>query len=375
MCWQRLQAGYSRPGLCAVLALILTMPGCGGGSDPAPSEAESSAESRPRSSTSKKTSSGGSKSAGSASDTKNIDGIPLDVYFDNPLQIAADDRTVGQPAGASGAANAGAQMAAASGTSAATPAPAAPEPAPAAAKPAGGSAAWNELMPADLLQEEMKAIRNELSQRLTNFGTYGKSYLEIPVYGATIAVLADAARQHSEDIAWKDQAAVIRTLGGQMMSITSSAAAKNKTAYEEVNGAYLKICEILDKNKPDGLPEVPEEFAMAELAPMNYLMKRLDRSREWLTSNAGSEAAFSSKADAARREVAVQLVIAEFMVTESYGYSDDENFGGYVSKFREALKGMGKAAVDKNFADWDANRSKSSQQCDECHTTGGYRSG
>jgi len=370
MCWQRLQAGYSRPGLCAVLTLILAVSGCGGGGAPAPQEAESAAENKSRPSSSKKTSSGGSKSAASASDTTSIDGIPLDVYFDNPLQIAADDRTVGQPAGASGAANAGAQMAASSGTSAATP-----EPVPAAAKPAGGSVAWNELMPADLLQEEMKTIRNELSQRLTNFGAYGKSYLEIPVYGSTIAILADVARQHPEDIAWKDQAGVIRTLAGQMMSITSSAAAKNKTAYEEVNGAYLKICEILDKNKPDGLPDVPEEFAMAELAPMNYLMKRVDRSGEWLTSNAGSETAFSSKVDAARREVAVQLVIAEYMVTESYGYSDDENFGGYAGKFREALKAMSKAAVDKNFADWDINRSKANQQCNECHNTGGYRSG
>lgn len=345
--------------VCAVTLLLAT--GCGGGSSEAPStdKGSSSSTSSTEKSSSKSagsTSSGSTLSTGKESTTREIDGIPLDVFYDRPLEVAADSRTGGTAPGLTTA-----QTTATAETPASEPT--------ADSAPKAVDVSWSELIPAEQLNDEVRFLRNEMQSRLTNMGGYKKSTLELPVFGSAIAFFAEVATRHDGDISWKENAKYIRVLGTRIAEVTSSAQAQTRNSYDEVNDAFLTISEILNNNTPAELPEVEEEAPdFADFADMTYLMKRLERGQEWLQTNTGSESGFTDKRATALRETAVMAALTQSFYSENYGYADDEEFTGYLDLLREAGTGMHKAVEEKDFAKYDELRSQAGQQCTQCHS-------
>ena len=348
----------------SLVTMLFAVPGCGG--DNKKSETAG---------TSKKTPKGKSKSGGlkKTSTTQEEDegpravgGIPYDVYFDNPLAEASDQRLITgggatTPGGTDGTMNTG------GGTT--TPAPAEPEPEPVAASSDGPD--WTELISPEELLSEIQAIRNDLNSRMVNFGAYKRATLEIPVFSSTLAFLADIARRQDGDIKWKDKAHFIRALAIEMADITGGQAAGVKKSYASVNESFLNICDILDGNDPPELPDVEAEADFADFVEIGYLMKRLERGEQWLLNNVGSEDGFTEKGALAQREVSLFAAISESFKSEGFGYGEYEDFSGWTDEFRDASRGMHKAVDAKAFAEFDGLRSVLSQKCTQCH--GVYR--
>ena len=340
----------------SLTAMLAVFSGCGGGD-----KKKADTDGGSTKSTTKTSSTGsGSKKASSKSETDerpSIGGVPLDVYFENPLEVASDQRLVG-------------------GT-ATTPGPGpgedpgpGPDPMP---KPEPETVAasdgpnWSELITVEELLGEVKSIRNHLNSRMVNFGAYKRSTLEVPVFGTTLAFLADIARRHDGDIKWKEKAHFIRALAIAMVDVTSGPTSGVKKSYDAVNESFLKICDILDSNDPPDLPETEVDVEFGDFAELGYLMKRLERGEEWLMTNTGSEAGFKEKGDLAKREASVFVAISSSFTAESFSYNEYEDFVEWAHGLRDAAKGMHKAVDAENFDDFDALRSQMSQQCTQCH--------
>ena len=356
----------SRSTTCGVVlsALgLLVASGCGGGSPESTDTGNSGSSSVSKSS---KSSGSASKSGGKQSDggesggQRTIDGIPWDVFFDRPLEVAADSRTGGTtPAIAANSAD----TAPTGGTPEAEPA------ADTAAKPTSKEVSWSELIPAEQLNEEVRFLRNEMQSRLTNMGAYKKAVLEMPVFGSAIAFFAEIATRHEGDISWKPNAKYIRVLGSRIATISSGSDSQTKNSYDEINNAYQTINEILNNNTPAELPEVEEGTPdFSEFADMFYLMKRMERGQQWMQTDTGSENGFNDKAATLTREVAVMVALTQAYYAPGYGNADDEEFIGYLNKLRDAGLGMRKAVEEKDFAKYDELRSVANQQCTQCHS-------
>lgn len=364
----------SRAGLALSLMSLLTISaGCGGGDKPKLESTSTSSESGSTGSGSSTDSAANSKSSTDSSDTDRrptIDGIPLDVYFENPLQVASDQRTAGGTGTAVAAVNAGTADAAMTpdGSDTVTTEP---EPEPPAA--GGGSINWTALITQEDLESEVQSIRNDLNSRLTNFGAYKRAMLEIPVFSSTLGFLAEIARRHDGDIKWKDKAHFIRALAISMSDVASSSTGGVKKSYDEVNEAFLKISEILNNNEPAELPEVDVEADFVDFVEMGKLMQRLKRGEQWLLTNTGSEDNFKENGALAKRETSVFALISEAFATEGFGYNEYEDFVGWTYEMRDAAQKMNKAVDAMNFTEYDTLRSTISQKCTQCH--GVYRNG
>lgn len=351
----------------ALAAMVCAMPGCGGDKKKTEtaSNSEKSPKSNPKSGSSTKSTTTKTEDEG----RRTVGGIPFDVYFDNPLAEASDQRLVaGGPAGTDGGMT--------DGSTTTPPATTITEPEP-EVKPAVAASTdgpnWSELISDQELLAEIQSIRNDLNSRMVNFGAYKRSTLEIPVFGSTLAFLADIARRHDGDVKWKEQAHFIRALAVKMVDVTSSSTAGVKKSYDAVNESYLKICDILDGNSPPELPEVEAEADFVDFVEMGFLMKRLERGEEWLKNNTGSEDSFNEKGPLAQREVSVFAAVSESFMTEGFGYNEYEDFADWANGMRDAAKAMHKAVPAKAFNEFDAARSKISQSCTACH--GVYRNG
>ena len=348
--------------LFVAAGLAFSFAGCGGDSeDGSDGDAEAS---KPGKDGGKQSASTGGSSKKGSDERPNVDGIPIDVFFPEPLAVAAESGEVvasTTPAGPG------------PGTTPTETVETPEEPAPAA----GGTIDWKDVISPDIIKGEMKSIRLQLQQRLSTLASYNSSYLEIPIFATTLSLLAEVARRHPDDISWKENAKFIRALGVEMTEVCASSGARGRKSYDVVNGAFLKICDVLDNNPPAELPETEEETDFLSAADMGYLMKRLQRGMEWMQNNAGSEDAFKENAELALREVSVFAVIAQAFADESYGYGDDEEFTGHAFEMRDAASGMFKAAdetgTDFNFDTFDTLRSKVDQKCTQCHMT--FRTG
>lgn len=248
-----------------------------------------------------------------------------------------------------------------------------PDPEPPAAVASADGPNWSELISAQELLDEVQSIRNDLNARMVNFGAYKRAMLEVPVFGSTLAFLADVARRHDGDIKWKDKAHYIRALAITMSDIAGSSTGGVKKSYDEVNEAFLKISEILNNNEPAELPEVDVEADFVDFVEMGYLMKRLERGENWLKNNTGSEDSLAEKMALAQREVSVFAAISQSFTSEGFGYAEYEDFVKWANGMRDSAKAMHKAAPAKAFSEFDEARSKISQSCTACHSV--YRNG
>ena len=339
---------------CLVLSLVLaaawSLPGCGG-SDPATGGG------------------GGGQAAGGGAAAgvpvgaqpiiRTIGGkqwigeVPRDIYFDDPLSVAADKRPVG------GAAVAGT-----------------PTTDPAAGKSAGKSTEpdtppatasagdWKTVIGIEPLKTEVKAIRNSLTGHLQNVGKFNSGLKAIPSEGATLAVLASVAASHSGEVSWKKNAKFIRDLAGQMLT---EKLARGRKSFEQVKTPFETIVEILDGGNPAELPASKDQAAFSDVAEFGYLMQRMDRGFKWIQGNARDEESYKEHAVKIRHEAAVMGVLARVIKEEGYGWNDDEDFVKHADAMLDACLSVEKAVSSEAFADYDKAITKIDQLCTQCH--------
>lgn len=287
---------------------------------------------------------------------KMIDGIPYDVWFDNPLAVAGDQQAI-TPVALPG------------NSVAATPANTTPaaEMKSAGTQPsaAAGGIDWKTIIPMPILDLQVKDIRNRLTKNMQSVGTYNTTYLELPTFASTLAALAGIATEHSEDIGWKKNAKYLRDLAA---SISSKQLSRGPKSYREVQVPYEQMIVILNGSLPAGIPDSVDKKPLSEVAPMGDLMKRADIASKWLKSNVGNADSLKSEKEKVIEEAHLLAAIAKIITTEGYGYVDDKGFLGHANPMTEASLQMVEAAKADNFPEFDKGLTRVYKACTECHS-------
>lgn len=337
--------------LCFLLTGIL-IAGCGDSGSDETTNSDNPAGSTPSSDASSST----DRVVAAVDSRPNINGIPLDVYgTDFSASSGTSDSDTAVVATEDGNMDT---------DSTTEPAPAEPE------SVAGDKLVWSELISAATIESEIKKVRNDFASKLTSLGTYNSSYLEIPIYGSTMALLAHIATEHDGDIGWKEKAPYIRILAGEMVAMTSSNQARGRGGFTKTNEAFLKICDLLDGNDPPELPELTEVGDYNDVAELGYLMKRVEKGSAWFNTSVGSEENFKENIDAVQREAELFVVMGTAFNFEDYGYGpadNDPEFAGYAEAMRSAAKAVSEAAKSGNFDEYDIQKSNIGQACAQCH--------
>ncbi len=338
---------------------IAIFTGCGG-STPAPAPAQPQTAtpdpSKPAAQVVQNTQSQAPAVEEKKDDRKMIDGIPYDVWFDNPLGIAGNNQAVA-PVSLPGATVAGSAN---------------PAPEKMKAADGGGSAAettggvdWKKIIPMPILESQVKDIRNRLTKNMQSVGTYNTSYLELSTFTSTLAALAGIATEHPEDVGWKKNAKYIRDLSA---SFSEEPLMRGAKSYRKIQIPYEQIIDILNGSAPAGLPDSPEKKPLSDVASMGDLMKRADIAYNWLKSNVGNANALKSEKEKAIQEAHILAAISKIITTEGYGYFDDEGFLNYANPMAEACLKMVEAANSDNYTQFDEGLSRIYKSCTECHS-------
>ena len=343
---------------CLVLVLVLAaaclLPGCGG-SEPAAGEGGPGGQAA-----------GGKAAAGvplgaqpvirTIGGKQWIGEVPRDIYFEDPLSVAADKQAVGAAGGDAVAGSPMSDPAGGKGVGEASES----DPLPATASEGD----WKSVIGIEPLKTEVKAIRNSLTGHLQNVGKFNSGIKEIPSDGATLAVLASVAAAHSGEVSWKKKAKFIRDLAGQMLT---EKLARGRKSFDQVKNPFETIVEILDGGSPAELPESKDQAAFSDVAEFGYLMQRMDKGFKWIQGNARDEESYKEHAAKVRHEAAVMGVLARVIKEEGYGWLDDEDFVKHADAMLDACLSVEKAVAAEAFADYDKAITKIDQLCTQCH--------
>lgn len=291
--------------------------------------------------------------------------VPLDVFFDQPLQVASNTTALGgMPSANMPVVDTGgfSQPTADMGADTASVA-AANDPAPDVATAETDN--WAEMLPAKNLLDEVNQTRNFLKSALQSVGTYNNAMLSIPGKAASLAVLAEVAANHPEDISWKEDAAYIRNLAKKM---TESDLQRGKKDQSRLQLLFENIADTLNRSRPAGLEEPSADDSYSDVAEMRLLMMRMAESERRMKNEAGSESTFTSKKEMVQHEAMIMASLTKIIAKEEYGYGDDPEFVGYAQKVIEACDTIRDSADTGTFSTYDLALSKISTNCQECHS-------
>lgn len=290
-----------------------------------------------------------------------IGDIPYDVWFEDPVAVANNERPVGGETSPPGESEPS-PMPDSSGGDASTP----PED-PASDEPADFWAAtdWPDLIPAAVVESETKRIRNRLRQFLQTLGKYNAHYQEIEVDGVTLAALGTIAHHHPGSVNWKEQALVVRDLG---TAIADASTSLGREAYETAQQPYESLAAILRGSRPSGVSGPDPDAGLLFTVYRTGVMKRMERAHNRLSKNINTESAFREDPETVLHEASLLGALGRLASHPEYPSAEEEKYQEYAGDLVEASLEIKQAVQNESFTKYDQALDRVQKSCAACHS-------
>jgi len=291
--------------------------------------------------------------------------VPYDVFFDDPLSVAAEGK--GKASSTESPARESTPKTSSGGATSTIPPTSSHESAAVDPKKRASDRAdndWKRLVDIDVLDAETKRIRNDLTAQLQSISKYNGHYKEIAVSGATLAAVAGIVAEHPDAASWKKDAAIVGVLGAQ---IHDASKALGSPAYQATKTPYEQLIDVLDGNVPAGIKPPEARRAFAQVANRGGLMQRMDRSFQWLKKSVSTGAQLKKEGTRALHESEMLAALSRVIGVGHYDSGEDAKYQGHSDELRKAAESI-VAAVKSDDANAFGNAmTRVQKRCDACH--------
>jgi hypothetical protein len=352
--------------VCAWLVLPI-IAGCDGGdaeeTNNNTEETDSDDNAEPLSNAADEDNNGGSNSRISDNDSDEgdedvqwIGDIPYDVYYDRPLEVATNTQTVAVTTpGDTGSPDPGET-------------PVEPEPMenpmPMSTANSSGAIDWEQTIPIEILNEEVKQIRNRLAANLQTVATFNREQEANAMDAVVLSAMAAIAIEHPGELNWKDKAPQIRDLANVIFVNSSTTGREPFGLCQE---AFEQIQTMLDGGPaPPDVMSDPARHPM-EVADRYDLMQRFDQTSTHLKSNVNSEARLKEEAPAVVRDLSVLAALATLISRDGYVFAEEDQYQAYLATFRESVMASRTGAQLESFEQFSQGLAGIQKACNDCH--------
>lgn len=281
--------------------------------------------------------------------------VKADVFFDNPLVIASDGtqfvmtpQSVEQPANATGDDPPMTDTTTDEGSTAA---------------PSAGDIDWSKLISAELLQDEIKQVRNRLTTNLRTLGNYNRNIDSIASDGIVLSTLAMIVQAHSGDINWKEKAPNIRNLS---YDIYMNAEGTGRSSFDATEKPFVKVMTLMDGG-PAPKEEVEAVVPFSDIADRSSMMQRIEKAANWLQKDVVSESDMVDKQSDIRREAAVLATLGTIVSLPEYDSAQEEDYKKFIKQLIDNSVAASEATQTDNFEAYQTAISAVHSACGACH--------
>jgi hypothetical protein len=294
--------------------------------------------------------------------------IPYDVFPDVPSD--AEAIAAGRAAAVKAPPKVGGTDAMVASTAGETPVPVEPPPAetpeakPAAPPPSasGGSGAnWDQVLPAEDLQKEIAAVRNDLTEKLRTVGSYNAAFEAVGRDGWLMSALATIAKEHPAPISWKGNALLARDAS---VALANAATARGRQNFNDAQLASEHVAAVLNNNTPPGLPTPDPAASREETADRAALMARMQAAFDTLKEDSGD---LKKNADTAAHEARLLAALAKFTSHKDYSSAGEPEYQAAANELISAGGAMAEAVAAEDKTGFQAALDRVGTACNHCH--------
>jgi len=277
---------------------------------------------------------------------------PYDIWFDDPLKVAADRTSVENGTSPSKTED--------SSTVSKKKSAAEPE-----EKISAAGSDWKEILPKETISLEVKNIRNTLSATMKTVGKYNSNFAEIPAQAATLSMLAMILEKHPESLTWKEDALYVRDLG---LSMEEAAEGRGRKNYDATLKPFEQFLSILDRNKPSNLAEPEKDVEFADRAYLGSMMKRMKKAYLFLKNDAHDEDIFKEKSRQVVHEARILAALAKFITDKSYDSSEEKEYLEHANGITDDALQIVAAGKNSDYKVFRDSIDRITNRCNQCHT-------
>jgi cytochrome c556 len=307
----------------------------------------------------------------------------FDVYFEEPLQVAANTEPVAGSSNivannsSTGNSSTGNSSSSGSGMGGSgmgssgmgsggnnPPADNTPSDSKTPAASTSGDAGWKGLVSMEIVQNEVKRLRGELTNNLKSVAAYNQNFAEIEKQAAYLAALAIITNFHEDAANWKQNALSVRDLCGK---IIEAATARGRENFEKCQIPFEKILLILNGSTPPDLPPVAPAENWSESANRQLIMNRMQQSQTWLRSNIQNEKDFKSKQANILVENGLLSSFTKLITHSDYVFADEQSYQNFIKDMLSANQKVQKSTADGQFDEFKVGIDSIQKACDGCH--------
>lgn len=284
---------------------------------------------------------------------KFLDGIPYDVFFDDPLAVVADTQTV---------------------ASVSTPKPNSPlpptaetNPTPPVVKPtaAATSPDWSTYIAMDQLQDESKRIRNQLTALLQTPAAFSADFEVVKMHGAVMAALALIVSEAGDGVNWKTNAAHIRDYGAE---IFEAAKAPGKPNFDQTSRAFENLQSVFNGSIPADAPASAAARPYPEVASRYYVMRRMKLAFDALKLNINTADKLKSEQDAALLESMMLAAMTKIVSSKDYSSADEPEYQAFMREMLANCQAATTAVKEQQFDALANALNAIDVVCKNCHS-------
>ena len=235
---------------------------------------------------------------------------------------------------------------------------------------ATGSGVWDAVLPLDVLQNEIAAVRNDLNGHLVAVGSYNTGFEQVNLDGWQMSALATIAAEHGGPISWKDDALLARDAA---VAVANAASGRGRENFNAAKTAFDQLVGVLNNNAPPDLGTPDPKASREETADRAALMKRMETAEKRLKEAAADEKSLAAKKDEARREAAVLAALAKFTAHPDYTSAAEADYQAAANEIVAAGPTLVATAEADDLRNFKAALDRVGTACANCH--GKYRFG
>jgi len=239
-------------------------------------------------------------------------------------------------------------------------------PGPSGGGPQGGLYAWSKIIPATVIEDEIKSIKLQVDKDVTTPSKFrSRGYKACQVHFTMLAMLFGIVGEYDGKVRWDDTATTARDAFQRAARNSSTGSIQ---AYNEAKARKLDLQDLVNGQKLPGKPSAPKVEKWDEVVKLSYLMRRLETAQQarlqpW-TSSANE---FNSNKNDIAHEAHLAAAIAEVILRPEMDNYDDDDYRQHGLNLKKAALEAAAAARQGNAEQARVAVGQMAKACSSCH--------
>lgn len=235
----------------------------------------------------------------------------------------------------------------------------------ASAQPTGSPAgAWSGLISRGTIENEVKALQNQLSQDVTTPVKFKTEYAKAHQAFSILSMMFAVIRQYDGEVRWQ-------RFAGEAQASFQRAAANSRVgtvqAFESCRRRKEDLQEMVRGGNFAGDEKAPDELNWSEVVLRSPVMERLQTALDRLKVATSSDSEFEQNAEQVVHEAELVAAMAKVIIAEEMPDAAEDDYVEFARQMMTAATQTVSATKNQDFDLAAENVNLIGQSCSNCH--------